>query len=214
MPYFYRLLIACILSILPLVSGAELSDKNPEKLKSYYLSGQYFREMQRKLDDAKDYMDRQLQTERANHLAMILDIDETALSNYHDLERLGFTQNKQALTAAFMLGGATAISPVLELYQYAIQNGVHVFFISERPQTPEIIAMTVKNLKQAGFTQWQDLLLKPLDSKQSDQEFKMASRRHIALQDYDIIMNIGDQESDLKGGYAEIKVKIPNPFYS
>lgn len=185
------------------------------QFKEYYESGNYYKDIEYKLKDAKDYLLRQIQNPRPKPLAIVLDIDETALSNYTDLERLSFTHNEAALTGAHMLGHANPILPVLALYQLAVAHKVAVFFISERPNTPEIMAATVKNLKSAGFEQWQELILKPLESDQmSIQEFKTASRRHIAAQGYDIVLNIGDQDPDLQSGYAEVKVKIPNPFYS
>ena len=68
----------------------------------------------------------------------------------------------------------------------------------------------IKAFKFSAF----DYLLKPIDNdQQNDQAFKANARKHIALQGFDIILNVGDQESDLKGGYAEVKVKLPNPFY-
>jgi hypothetical protein len=30
---------------------------------------------------------------------------------------------------------------------------------------------------------------------------------------YDIVVNAGDQESDLEGGHADRAFKLPNPFY-
>ena len=30
---------------------------------------------------------------------------------------------------------------------------------------------------------------------------------------YNIVVNLGDQDSDLKGGYAEKAFKYPNPYY-
>jgi hypothetical protein len=33
-------------------------------------------------------------------------------------------------------------------------------------------------------------------------------------QGYDIVLNIGDQEADVHGGYALAKVRLPNPFYT
>ena len=35
----------------------------------------------------------------------------------------------------------------------------------------------------------------------------------ITADGYTIIANLGDQESDLAGGYAEKTFKLPNPFY-
>lgn len=183
------------------------------KLREYYQSGKYFNEMEQSLAEAKGYLQRQASQPRPRQLAIVLDIDETALSNYQDLERLYFTRNSQALTAAYMMAGAQPISPVLELYKEAIKNNVAVFFVSERPSTPEIMSVTVNNLRKAGFTHWHELILKPLDNDQSIQEYKTKARRHISALGFDIILNVGDQSSDLQGGYAEVKIKIPNPFY-
>lgn len=184
-----------------------------ERLRDYYQSGKYFKDLELALEEAKAHIQRQAKHSRPNNLAIVLDIDETALSNYHDLERLYFTRNSQALTGAYMLAGAEALSPVLDLYQEALANGITVFFISERPNTPEIMSATTNNLRKAGFTEWGGIILKPIDNDESIQEFKTKARQHIVAQGYDILLNIGDQNMDLQGGFAEIKVKIPNPFY-
>lgn len=190
------------------------SAQSHQQLREYYQSGKYHNDVEAKIAEAKDYLDRQLENPRPNRLAIVFDIDETALSNYKDLERLSFTRNTQALTGAYMQGNSAALLSTLNLYQHAIDHGVAVFFISERPNTPELLAITVRNLKSAGFEQWEELLLKPIDNdRQTDQVFKANARKHIALQGFEIILNVGDQESDLKGGYAEVKVKLPNPFY-
>ena len=44
------------------------------------------------------------------------------------------------------------------------------------------------------------------------QAFKSAERADIG-KNFTIIANIGDQQSDLAGGYAERTWKVPNPFY-
>jgi hypothetical protein len=44
-------------------------------------------------------------------------------------------------------------------------------------------------------------------------EFKAPERRKLQDQGYTIIVNIGDQTSDLEGGFAERTYKLPNPFY-
>jgi hypothetical protein len=43
--------------------------------------------------------------------------------------------------------------------------------------------------------------------------FKAPERRKLADQGYTILFSIGDQESDLIGGYAERTFKLPNPVY-
>ncbi|MBS0286786.1 MAG: acid phosphatase [Proteobacteria bacterium] len=185
-----------------------------EKLKLYYESGQYFKEIERQLVDAKDYLDRQLLQKRPNRLAVILDVDETALTNYHSLERLAFTNNMPAIIGVMMQAEAKPIVPVLQFYQHAINNKVAVFFISSRPNSPEFVAATTKNLKNAGYSTWEELVLKPLEREdQSVQEFKTITRRNITALGYDIVLNIGDQSADLEGGYAEARLRLPNPFY-
>jgi predicted secreted acid phosphatase len=44
-------------------------------------------------------------------------------------------------------------------------------------------------------------------------QYKSAVRRYVESQGYDIIANVGDQFSDLIGGYADQTVKLPNPTY-
>jgi hypothetical protein len=43
--------------------------------------------------------------------------------------------------------------------------------------------------------------------------FKTEERRKLAEAGYTIIATVGDQESDLEGGSAECRFKVPNPFY-
>jgi len=43
--------------------------------------------------------------------------------------------------------------------------------------------------------------------------YKAATRAHIQSLGYDIVANVGDQFSDLKGGSADATFKIPNPTY-
>jgi HAD superfamily, subfamily IIIB (Acid phosphatase) len=52
------------------------------------------------------------------------------------------------------------------------------------------------------------------DNSRSVAEFKSSARRRIADQGYRIILNVGDQLSDLSGEPAsELSVKLPNPLY-
>ena len=44
-------------------------------------------------------------------------------------------------------------------------------------------------------------------------EYKSLTRKHVAAQGHRIVANLGDQFSDLIGGYADRAVKLPNPTY-
>ena len=48
----------------------------------------------------------------------------------------------------------------------------------------------------------------------STAEYKSGERKKIVDAGYRIILNVGDQRSDLAGSpQAEVSVKLPNPFY-
>jgi HAD superfamily, subfamily IIIB (Acid phosphatase) len=140
--------------------------------------------------------------------AIVLDIDETSLSNYSGLVATNFAGAGTAGPAAS--GTGTALEPTLALYKAARARGVAVFFITGRPQ--EIAQVTADNLKRAGYDQgWDGLQFKPAD--QATAAYKAGARAAIERDGYTIVLNLGDQESDLDGGHAERAFKLPNPFY-
>ncbi len=73
--------------------------------------------------------------------------------------------------------------------------------------------MTERNLREQGFA-WTEVVLLPEDRQfWNAVEFKSGVRRHISEQGYTILLSMGDQDSDLAGGYAERTFKLPNPVY-
>ncbi len=44
-------------------------------------------------------------------------------------------------------------------------------------------------------------------------DFKLATRKSIQNMGYHILLNVGDQMSDLTGGVSDVWVQYPNPFY-
>ena len=111
-----------------------------------------------------------------------------------------------------MAANAPAIKPTLALYQDAIRHGVKVFFVTGRHQAER--KATQKNLINAGYKHWAGLYLRPNHYRHhSIIPFKAQTRKLITEQGYTIVATIGDQYSDLKGGYAEKGFKLPNPFY-
>jgi predicted secreted acid phosphatase len=145
-------------------------------------------------------------------MALVLDIDETSLSNYQDMVTLNFGGTLADIIQAEDKGTDPVIAPTLALYNYAKAHHIAVFFITGRTEKSRI--PTEKNLTQAGYKEWDGLTLKPDDySNASAAPFKIAARKAIAEQGYKIVLNIGDQESDLKGGYADKTYKLPNPYY-
>jgi predicted secreted acid phosphatase len=140
--------------------------------------------------------------------AIVLDIDETSLSNYSGLNSSNFSS--AGLLAPAVAGTGTPIGPTLDLYRYARSQGVSVFFITGRPSA--VSDPTASNLRSAGYTQgWEGLQFKPGDI--GTEAYKAGNRAALAQRGYDVVVNMGDQESDLDGGHADRAFKLPNPFY-
>jgi len=188
------------------------------KLQRYYACtcdcGCYAKELDRQAQAAIDFLDR-----RAAHkvptekLALVLDIDETALSNYKEMAAEDYGYVPGAFDAWEDSAQATAIAGTLRLYQEAQRLGVTVFFITGRGEAHR--AATEQNLKSQGYTSFAGLTLRSAaQAKESTVEYKSNARKAIADAGYRIILNVGDQFSDLKGlPVAEFSVKLPNPFY-
>jgi hypothetical protein len=143
-------------------------------------------------------------------LALVLDIDETSLSNYSAISADNFTFGPQSQAEATNEIG-TAIAPTLDLFNTAKQNGVAVFFITGRRENTR--AHTESNLKREGYNGWQQLVLKPDASTQTTVQYKSGARAAIEQQGYRIVANVGDQYSDLAGGHEDVGFKLANPFY-
>src|SRR5262245_38574536 len=109
------------------------------------------------------------------------------------------------------LARSEALEPTLALAQRAKALGVAVFFISGRPS--KLREATETNLRAHGF-EWDDLTILPDGASfPSAVDFKAPARRRITENGYTILVNVGDQDSDLAGGYAERTFKLPNPVY-
>jgi predicted secreted acid phosphatase len=147
---------------------------------------------------------------KAKKLAVVLDIDETSLSNLSAIEADNFTfgPNSQA-EATSEIG--KAIPATLKLFNDAKARGVAVFFITGRGEATR--AHTESNLTREGYSGFKQLYLKPAGSTLTTVAYKTGARQDIENQGYTIIANIGDQYSDLAGGHAASAFKLPNPFY-
>lgn len=187
-----------------------------KEIKTYYDAGIYEKELTHVAQQATKYIVRY-----ANHnaakahpkkLALVLDIDETSLSNYDFMVANDFSATPDVLKRENSYGQAKAIAPILALYQQALTHGVAVFFVTGRSAVYK--QTTEKNLKHEGFTSWTAIYFnqKP-QPHQSVIAYKEKSRCNIEEQGYQVIASIGDQWSDLKGRCAEKTFKLPNAFY-
>jgi acid phosphatase len=147
-------------------------------------------------------------------LALVLDIDETSLSNYCEMKREDFGFLAPMFNAWEVSSEADmAVPGTLRLFNKARTAGVEVFFITGR--AAEQRAATAKNLEAAGYKEWKGLSLREGPQKtMATVAYKSEERKKIVDAGYRIVMSVGDQWSDLDGEpKAEISVKLPNPFY-
>ena len=142
-------------------------------------------------------------------LAIVLDIDETSLSNYEQLNLNNFSTATAALALSAVAANSPAIAPTLDLYRRARAAGISVFAITGRPAAIE--SQTRQNLTKAGYTDLAGIFFKPGGAAVI--AFKSGQRAALEQQGYRIVANVGDQESDLAGGHADRSFKLPNPFY-
>ncbi len=193
-----------------------------QELIRYHDSGQYFHEITEVDQNAAAYLlerveqNTELPADQRKKLAIVLDIDETSLSNYPDMVAFDFGGTEKEQDDAIALGHDPAIAPTLALYRLALKHHIAVFFVTGRQES--LRAATESNLKKAGFISWSGLMLKPDDYiETSVVPYKTDARAKIEAQGYDIIFTMGDQESDLKGTmkgrFADKTFKIPDPYY-
>jgi 5'-nucleotidase (lipoprotein e(P4) family) len=225
-----RRLTACLLSfmLLPAAAAAQENTCIPRELPNlgqlrqevadYHdckgTHGCYKTDLDRETNIAIADLDRAVRhAPKGEKLAVVLDIDETSLSNYPEMVKADFGYNAEQWNQWVEQASAEAIPGTLRFYQHAQRLGVAVFFITGRPESQR--AATEKNLRAQGYTQWAGLTLRaPDEAHEATIAYKSAARQKIVAAGYHIAVNMGDQMSDLKGTpQAEYSVKLSDPFY-
>lgn len=179
----------------------------------YHDSGAYGNDINEVAKEAAKYLQYRLKhLGRDKKPAIVLDIDETSLSNYPNMVAMNFGGTPQEMRQAEDAGEDVAIGPILDVYRLAKNNHVAVFFITGRYEYER--KATEANLKKEGFGQWDGLIMRSKENeKKPAAEYKTAARKLLTEQGYQILLNIGDQKSDLTGGFADRTYKLPNPYY-
>lgn len=171
--------------------------------------------------------------------AILLDVDDTALATWNYEIKSNWDYNPTT-NAEYVTGQEfPAVPGMVKLVKAAKAHGYAVFFLTGRPTTQE--AVTLGNLTKdgvgvdAGYPVPTDpdgtgpedgLYTKPALADYPKYltnvcgtvacttiQYKSATRKHIESLGYDIVANLGDQYSDLKGGAADKAFKLPNPNY-
>jgi acid phosphatase len=190
------------------VAGADepAAPASPAAIVAYHDSGEWARDTARQIRRARSFV----AAHRGGRPALVLDIDDTALSGYECLRAANF--DRSALTQCAHDATLPAIRPTRALYRYARRHRVTVFFVTGRRE--EMRSASVKNLRARGFEGKLRITMRPDGQRVgTNATYKANARRAIEARGYRIVANVGDQRSDLRGGHALRNFKLPNPMY-
>jgi len=180
-----------------------------QDVKAYVTSEQYMEDIRAVTSEAERYIAEHIDT--TEQTAVVLDIDETSLSNLKYELEMDFGYTSSTWTEWRQKAQSTPILPTLRLYKWAQSRRLSLFFITGT--TENLRAAVTANLLSAGYTSWDSLYMRPVDNHETAGVYKPTVRKELTERRYHIIATIGDQESDLVGGYAEKTFKLPNPMY-
>jgi acid phosphatase len=192
-------------------------------LRDYYFCGGYAQDFATVVAEASAYLHQHASEYKKP--ALVLDIDETSLSNWVEIDQddFGFIPGGACPMRPGMACGdlawelssrATALKPTLALFKDAKAAHIPVFFITGRRDQSNLRLATIKNLNKVGYHHWDGLVMRPILSTGSVAAFKSKARADLEARGYTVVVNMGDQESDLDGGaHAKKAIRLPNPFY-
>jgi acid phosphatase len=204
----------------PPVQPANIGDLKVEAT-HYYDSGGYLTDLQAAAAPATAWVAEE--APRVDRPAVVFDIDETALSNWAAIKANDFgrvidgtcdklPEGPCGWQAWDLRAESTVIQPTMDIFTTARERGVAIFFITGRPESQR--TATERNLEAVGYTGYTQLIMEPTGAHYvSAADFKAPQRARIEQQGYTIIANVGDQPSDLDGGFSERTYLMPNPFY-
>jgi acid phosphatase len=141
---------------------------------------------------------------------VVLDIDETTLSNWACLDAADFELTG---LATCVIGSRSVAFPAAKKFiAHARARKVAIAFITGAPQA--VCNGRRKNLVAQGIKAPFTLACRPADDHHDSLvPFKTAARKALVKKGATIVLNVGDQKSDLAGGAARRTLKLPNPIY-
>ncbi|MES2695181.1 MAG: HAD family acid phosphatase [Verrucomicrobiota bacterium] len=184
-----------------------------QDVRAYVDSGRYQTDLASVGKKAEAWLEQRVaQKKGSEKLAIVFDLDETLLMNYPHIVKNDFGYLPEVWNGWVAEGTAPAIEPVRRVYRTARRLGVSVIYITGRPE-PQYDA-TKRNLQMIECADFVALVCKPDAMKSATAAtFKAGVRERMTKEGWTIVASVGDQQSDLDGGFAERTFKLPNPFY-
>ncbi|MGO4299819.1 HAD family acid phosphatase [Leifsonia sp. RAF41] len=160
--------------------------------------------------------------------AIVFDADDTTLWTYDmEVADMHFTFNPAEQDVWVQAQRFPATPGMVDFVNQAAAIGYTVFGLTGRNDDQK--AATLGNLAKDGYTAFtSDRFYTKWTGKGASQqpsyvtcaapscttvEYKALTRKHIQDLGYTVTLNVGDQWSDLQGGYAQEALKLPNPTY-
>ena len=158
--------------------------------------------------------------------AIVLDTDDTMLETYdYEVGQMHFNFSPTLNNADILAKGFPATPAMVGFEKYARSLGFAVIGITGRSATQQ--AASIENLANVGYTgfdpsnyyvKWatgaQPSYITCVTATCTTVEYKAGTRKHLENDlGYDIALSVGDQWSDLQGGFADRIQKLPNPTY-
>lgn len=123
-------------------------------------------------------------TDLADNATVVFDIDDT-----------------------LVLANGRGIMPMIQLYNYFVEQGLNVIVITNRSETAEVVSYTKKQLTELGLKGDKVVYFRPLYST-DPYEYKENARKDATSNGFNIVMSIGDMPWDI-GEYGGIGIVVP-----
>lgn len=197
------------------IAGCGTSDlvnlsQSKKDIALYYEAGAYENEMKEIVNKAISRLNK---LPYQDSMAVVFDIDETALDNYDYIKSIDFGYIEDDWDEWIQKAAAPPVAEVKRLYEFLLSKKYHIIFITGR--TEKQVDATRRNLELAGYTKYDTLIVRtPGMENAPASNYKSIERIMLNSRGYKIIASVGDQISDLKGEYTGIPVKLPNYLYT
>jgi predicted secreted acid phosphatase len=210
---------ALLLTVVLIFQGCASSTHEPTNLETYkqglrrYVSsGDYGRTVSQVGARVDQWIEQRAASRKVGErLTVVFDLDDTLLSGWPYMLEYDFGWNRGTWQTWVDSARAEPLLPIRDVYRHARRVNIDVIFLTARPEHDR--AATLRNLQAIECTDYVQLICKPDGFTSTSAVFKAAERKKLTEEGRVLIAMIGDQDSDLAGGYAERMFKVPNPFY-
>lgn len=197
-------------SVFKLIKSVEPQnlDLCKSNVKNYHDSGDYYQEIGSLIDECRMLIFKYYE---GKSTSVVFDIDETMISEYQYMIDNDFGWPERVIDAAQYITTFPAIPAVLNFFNYCKNKNVNTFIVTSKRQKYQTYVLEL--LANAGYSGWTGLYLRPDEDQGTIQNYKTNTRKAIMEGGNEILINLGDQPSDVNGGYAIFPIQLPDPFY-